>query len=49
MGLLPAAREVLLGIEQGQPVPKALEGRLRPNIAMGGARPKLTVEHDGRL
>ena len=49
MGLLPAAREVLLGIEQGQPVPKALEGRLRPNTAMGGARPKLTVEHDGRL
>jgi serine/threonine-protein kinase HipA len=49
MDLLPAAREVLMGIEQGQPVPKALEGRLRPNTAMGGARPKLTVEHDGRL
>ncbi len=49
MDLLPAAREVLLGIEQGQPVPKELEGRLRPNTAMGGARPKLTVEHDGRL
>jgi serine/threonine-protein kinase HipA len=49
MDLLPAAREALLGIEQGQPVPKALAGRLRPNTAMGGARPKLTVEHDGRL
>ena len=49
MDLLQAAREVLLGIEQGQAVPKELEGRLRPNTAMGGAKPKLTVEYDGRL
>jgi len=47
--LVPTARDVLLGIEQGKPVPTDIEGRVRPNTAMGGARPKLTIVHDGKL
>lgn len=49
MNLLPHAREILLGLEQGKPVPSELALKVRPNTALGGARPKLTVEHEGEL
>lgn len=47
--LLPQARAIILGLEQGRPTPPELEGKIRPNTAMGGARPKLTVAHEGSL
>lgn len=47
--LIDVAREVLLDIESGKEVPAELVGKVRANTAMGGARPKLTVEKDGRL
>jgi serine/threonine-protein kinase HipA len=49
MDLLPQARQILLGLEQGKPVPPELALKVRPNTALGGARPKLTVAHQGHL
>ena len=45
--LLQLARRVIAGLEDGRPVPPDLEDVIRPNTAMGGARPKFTVE-DGQ-
>lgn len=47
--LIENAREILLDIESGKDVPLELIGKVRANTAMGGARPKLTVELDGHL
>lgn len=47
--LVPQAREILLGLEEGKPIPKELEDRIKVNTAMGGARPKLTIEYNGHL
>lgn len=49
VALIPQARAILLSIEQGMPIPMQVEGKVRPNTAMGGARPKLTVQDNGRL
>lgn len=46
--VLRPARSVLQGLEQGRPVDPALRGVVRPNTNLGGARPKLTIEHDGK-
>lgn len=46
---LELARSVLLDMDAGKEVPSELVGRVRANTAMGGARPKLTIEKDGRL
>ena len=36
-------------VEDGRRVPEYLLEQLEPGTSMGGARPKATVEHDGRL
>lgn len=43
------ARSVLLELESHKDIPPELVTQVRANTAMGGARPKLTVEKDGRL
>lgn len=35
--------------QQGNEIPAEIFNRIRPNTAMGGARPKLTVQHEGEL
>ena len=47
--LVEQARAVLLNIEGDMEIPSELVGKVRANTAMGGARPKLTVEHQGSL
>lgn len=42
-------RRVLLGLEQGEALPTQVFQKIRPNTALGGARPKLTVCHEGEL
>lgn len=44
--LLDEAWAVISGLESGKPVSVELLDRVRPNTAMGGARPKLTVADD---
>ncbi|MDN8616425.1 type II toxin-antitoxin system HipA family toxin [Variovorax ginsengisoli] len=44
--ILSSAVGVLAGIERGQKEEPALEHWVRPNTAMGGARPKLTIADD---
>lgn len=44
--LLDDAWRVISGLESGGPVPDELQDRVRPNTALGGARPKLTVVDD---
>ncbi|CAN7706404.1 HipA domain-containing protein [Variovorax sp. LjRoot84] len=44
--VLPSAVGVLAGIEKGLKQEPALENWVRPNTAMGGARPKLTIADD---
>lgn len=44
--LLDEAWAVIAGLESGKPISAALLDRVRPNTAMGGARPKLTVADD---
>ena len=46
--LLDDAWRVISNLESGKPVPIELQDRVRPNTALGGARPKLTVvdSHD---
>jgi len=46
--ILEAARSVLRGLEEGRPVDPALHGIVRPNTNLGGARPKITIEHEGK-
>lgn len=46
--VLEPARAVLRGLEQGRPTDQALQQVVRPNTALGGARPKLTLEHEGK-
>jgi serine/threonine-protein kinase HipA len=41
--LLNDAWRVVADLEQGRPVPPELAAKVRPNTALGGARPKLTV------
>lgn len=44
--LLDEAWAVISGLESGKPLSAELLDRVRPNTAMGGARPKLTVADD---
>lgn len=44
--VLKAAVAVLAGIERGRKEDPSLENWVRPNTAMGGARPKLTIADD---
>lgn len=44
--MLDVAWGVIAGLESGQPIEVELLERVRPNTAMGGARPKLTVADD---
>lgn len=46
--ILEPARLALQGLEARRPVDPALVGLVRPNTNLGGARPKLTIEHQGR-
>ena len=46
--ILEPARAVLQGLEEGRPIDPALRGIVRPNTNLGGARPKITIEHEGR-
>lgn len=46
--ILEPARSVLRGLEEGRPVDPVLQGIVRPNTNLGGARPKITVEHEGK-
>jgi serine/threonine-protein kinase HipA len=46
--VLESARAVLQGLEAGRPVDPALTQMVRPNTGLGGARPKITIEHQGR-
>lgn len=41
--MIDVAWGVIAGLEAGQPVPTELLEKVRPNTAMGGARPKLTI------
>ncbi|MBA3624550.1 MAG: type II toxin-antitoxin system HipA family toxin [Methylibium sp.] len=47
LGLLDDALRIVAGLEAGQSIPPELEDRIMLNTAMGGARPKLTMAHDG--
>ena len=47
--VLEPARGVLRGIELDRPIDEQLAHWVQPNTAMGGARPKLTIEHEGSL
>jgi serine/threonine-protein kinase HipA len=46
--ILEPARAVLQGLEEGRPVDPALQRLVRPNTNLGGARPKITLEHGGK-
>lgn len=46
--ILEPARAVLQGLEEGRPIPPEFRGIVRPNTNLGGARPKITMEHDDR-
>lgn len=48
MEILEPARSVLQGLEEGRPVDADLIGLVRPNTNLGGARPKITIEHEGK-
>lgn len=39
---------MLQGLEEGRAIDPALRGIVRPNTNLGGARPKLTIEHEGK-
>lgn len=43
------ARDIVLELGAHEDVPPELVAKVRANTAMGGARPKLTVEKDGKL
>lgn len=46
--ILELARAVLQDLEEGRPTDPALRGIVRPNTNLGGARPKLTIELEGK-
>ena len=46
--ILEPARAVLQGLEEGRKIDPAFRGIVRPNTNLGGARPKLTIEHEGK-
>ncbi|MBC5768325.1 type II toxin-antitoxin system HipA family toxin [Ramlibacter albus] len=46
--IVNAARGVFAGMEEGRPVEPAMQNIVRPNTALGGARPKLTLVHKGK-
>lgn len=46
--VLAPARAVLAGLEAGRPVDPALSQIVRPNTGLGGTRPKISIEHEGR-
>ena len=46
IALLDEAWHVIADLEAGRKIPPALAARIRPNTAMGGARPKLTVSDE---
>jgi serine/threonine-protein kinase HipA len=46
--ILEPARDVLEGLESGRPANPAARGIVRPNTNLGGARPKITIEHEGK-
>jgi len=46
---IPTARAVLQGLEEARVVPPELLEVIEPTTAMGGARPKLTVDVEGEL
>jgi serine/threonine-protein kinase HipA len=46
--ILEPARAVLHGLEEGRPVDPELQRIVRPNTGLGGARPKITIEHAGK-
>lgn len=48
LDILEPARGILQGLEAGRPVDPALAQIVRPNTGLGGARPKITIEHAGR-
>lgn len=48
LDILAPARVVLRGLEDDRPVDPSLRGIVRPNTNLGGARPKITIEHAGR-
>ncbi len=45
--ILDPARKVMAGLELGLPLPPELEHVFEPNTALGGARPKITIEDAG--
>ena len=45
--ILDPARKVIAGLELGRPLPAELEHVIQPNTALGGARPKITIEDAG--
>lgn len=46
--VLSPARAVLQGLEDGRPLDPTLHAIVRPNTNLGGARPKLTIEDEGK-
>lgn len=46
--VLEPARALLQGLEAGRPVDPLVSAIVRPNTGLGGARPKITIEHEGR-
>jgi serine/threonine-protein kinase HipA len=46
--ILALARAVLRGLEDGRSVDPAWRGIVQPNTNLGGARPKITIEHEGK-
>jgi serine/threonine-protein kinase HipA len=46
--ILEPARAVLQGLEEGRAIDPAFRGIVRPNTNLGGARPKLTIGHEGK-
>ena len=46
--IIEDARALLRGLEEGRPIDEALARIVRPNTALGGARPKLTLQDEGK-
>ncbi|MGO4278037.1 MULTISPECIES: HipA domain-containing protein [Cupriavidus] len=46
--ILPLTRGVLRGLQERRHVDPALVGLVRPNTNLGGARPKMTIGHEGK-
>lgn len=48
LDIVEPARSVIKGLEDGRPLDPEVVAVVRPNTALGGARPKLTIQADGR-